>query len=75
MKSKGVPGEHVEKLEGSRRLNLDQSTFLYSDQEIDGKAFLELTIDELNKILPDKLGIVKKIYRLVQAVSWMICVS
>ena len=40
-----------------------------ADNEIDGLAFLDLTIEDLNKLLPDKLGIVKKIYRLVQAVS------
>ena len=39
-----------------------------TDDEIDGLAFLELTIDDLNKLLPDKLGIVKQIYRLIQAV-------
>ena len=41
----------------------------FPDHAVDGLAFLELTIDELNKLLPDKLGIVKKIYRLIQAVS------
>lgn len=40
-----------------------------TDNEIDGLAFLELTIDDLNKLLPDKLGIVKRIYCLIQAVS------
>ena len=40
-----------------------------TDNEIDGLGFLELTIDDLNKLLPDKLGIVKRIYRLIQAAS------
>ena len=41
----------------------------FAAHEIDGISFLELTMDELNKLLPDKLGIVKKIYRLIQSVS------
>ena len=44
-------------------------SLICTDNEIDGFAFLELTIDDLNKLLPDKLGIVKRIYRLIQAVS------
>jgi hypothetical protein len=40
-----------------------------TDNEIDGLAFLELTIDDLNKLMPDKMGIIKRIYRLMQAVS------
>ena len=37
--------------------------------EIDGQTFLELTMDELNILLPNKLGIVKKLYRLIQSVN------
>ena len=45
--------------------------YFFTDNEIDGLALLELTVDDLSKLLPDKLGIVKKIYRLVQAVSYV----
>ena len=40
-----------------------------SDNEIDGEAFLELTIEKLNVLISSKLGIVKKIYHLIQSVS------
>ena len=41
------------------------------DNEIDGEAFVELTLDELNSLIPNKLGVVKKIYRIIQAVSYI----
>ena len=41
----------------------------FSDNEIDGFAFLDLSLDELNQLIPNKLGVVKKIYRLIQSVS------
>ena len=40
-------------------------------QDIDGTSFLELTTDDLNKLFPDSLGTVKKVYRLVQSVSFI----
>ena len=43
-------------------------------QDIDGQSFLELTTDDLNRLFPDSLGTVKKIYRLVQSVSFNVCV-
>ena len=42
-----------------------------ADNEIDGAAFLELTVDELNHLMPNKLGLVKKIYSLIQLVSFL----
>ena len=42
----------------------------YTEQEVDGVSFLELTMDELNRLFPDKLGTVKKLYRLIQSVSY-----
>lgn len=44
-------------------------SFFVIGQEIDGTSFLELTMDELNKLFPEKLGTVKKVYRLIQSVS------
>ena len=46
--------------------------FNYTDQEIDGEAFLELTDAEIAK-LTDKLGIAKKICRILSAVSLLHC--
>ena len=44
-------------------------SFGFTDNEVDGEAFLELSIGELNPLIPQKLGIVKKIYHLIQSVS------
>ena len=41
----------------------------HTEQEVDGMSFMELTMDELNRLFPDKLGTVKKLYRLIQSVS------
>ena len=41
------------------------------DNEIDVAAFLELTVDVLNQLIPNKLGLVKKIYRLIPLVSFL----
>ena len=41
------------------------------DNEVDGEAFVELTLDELNSLVPNKLGVVKKIYQIIQAVSYL----
>ena len=43
--------------------------YISADNEIDGEAFLDLSIEELNSLIPNKLGVVKKIYRLIQSVS------
>ena len=37
-----------------------------TDNEIDGEAFLELTIDDVKTMVPGKLGVVKKICRLIK---------
>ena len=42
---------------------------IHTEQEVDGISFLELTMDELNRLFPEKLGTVKKLYRLIQSVS------
>ena len=39
------------------------------ENEIDGEAFVDLTLAELNSLIPNKLGVVKKLHRIIQAVS------